>query len=95
MSVRFKWDNTKAVSNLKKHSISFKEAKTVFCDPLARIFDDKEHSIEEKREIIIGHSTNSRLLLVCFTEQINAVRIFSARLATRKEQKDYEENANF
>ncbi len=95
MSVRFKWDNTKAVSNLKKHSISFEEAKTVFCDPLARIFDDEGHSIEEKREIIIGHSTNNRLLLICFAEQIDVVCIFSARLATRKEQKDYGENANF
>jgi uncharacterized DUF497 family protein len=81
--------------NLCKHWVSFDEASTVFDDPQAFIFDDEEHSTEEMREIIIGHSINNRLLLVCFTERTpDVVRVFSARLATKKERKDYEENYN-
>ena len=96
MSLRFEWDKQKALSNIKKHGVSFEEAITVFSNPLAYIFDDEEHSINEKREIIIGHSINNRLLVVCFTGWgKNIIRIFSARLATKKEREDYEENTNF
>jgi uncharacterized DUF497 family protein len=56
MSLQFEWDPKKAKSNIAKHGISFGEAMTVFADPLARIFNDEDHSIDEKREIIIGHS---------------------------------------
>jgi uncharacterized DUF497 family protein len=91
--MRFEWDPKKAKANLKKHRVSFDEATTVFKDPLARIFDDEEHSVHERREIIIGHSILDRLVLVCFTERAQeTVRIFSARLATSKEREDYEEN---
>ena len=69
MSFRFEWDKNKASSNIKKHGVSFDEARTVFNDPLARIFDDEEHSSIERREIIIGHSIVNRLLVVCFTER--------------------------
>jgi hypothetical protein len=89
--VRFEWDEEKAGANRRKHGVSFEEARTVFDDPLAAIFDDEWHSGGEQREIIIGRSRESRLLLVCFTEEPRAVRIFSARPATRQEQKDYEE----
>jgi len=95
MSFRFEWDKNKASSNIKKHGVSFDEARTVFNDPLARIFDDEEHSSIERREIIIGHSIVNRLLVVCFTERKEAIRIFSARLATLRERKDYEENIIF
>jgi uncharacterized DUF497 family protein len=78
--------------NLKKHGVTFEEAATVFGDPLAAIFDDEVHSEEEQREIIIGHSAKNRLLLVCFTERAEAVRIISARRATKQERKDYEES---
>jgi uncharacterized DUF497 family protein len=64
--VKFEWDPKKAASNLSKHGVSFKEALTVFADPLARIFDHEDHSTEEQREIIVGHSVSERLLLVCF-----------------------------
>lgn len=90
--MEFEGDESKAAANLKKHGISFEEAKTVFDNPLALIFDDEAHSVEEQREIIIGHSRKNRLLLVCFTERPNAIRVISARLATRKELEDYEEN---
>jgi uncharacterized DUF497 family protein len=96
MDIQFEWDDDKAASNLKKHGVSFEEAQTVFSNPLACIFDDEAHSIDEPREIIIGHSTNNRLLLVCFTERAHrVVRIFSARLATPKERKNYEDHAIF
>ena len=92
--MEFEWDKVKAAANFKKHKVTFDEASTAFSDPLARIFDDEEHSTEERREIIIGHSIINRLLLVCFTElEENTVRIFSARQVTRKEREDYEENA--
>lgn len=93
--MKFQWDASKAASNLRKHGVNFDEAVTVFKDPLALIFDDEKHSEDEHREIIIGYSTLSRLLLVCFLErQEDIVRIFSARRATTHERKDYEENAN-
>ncbi|MGA9349750.1 MAG: BrnT family toxin [Anaerolineae bacterium] len=97
MDLKFEWDRDKAASNLKKHKVSFEEASTVFDDPFAVIFDDEDHSLEEHREIIIGHSIKRRLLLVFFTEvaENNVVRIFSARKAIRKERKDYEENVYF
>src|SRR5206468_11243753 len=93
MSYRFEWDEKKAASNVSKHGISFDEASTVFDDPLARIFDDELNSADERREIIIGHSINNRLLVVCFSERSNErIRIINARLHTPKERKAYEEN---
>lgn len=92
MSLGFEWDKKKAAANLKKHKVSFDEASTVFDDPMAYLFDDKDHSLDEHREIIIGHSIIRRLLIVCFTERAAGIRIFSARLATKWERKDYEEN---
>ena len=93
MSLVFEWDARKARSNFRKHDISFAEAITVFSNSLARIFLDDEHSAEEPREIIIGHSAAKHLLLVCFTERAkDHIRIISARRATRAEQHDYEEH---
>jgi len=92
MSLRFEWDPKKAEANLAKHDLSFEEAMTVFADPLARIFPDDEHSVDELREIIIGHSASQQLILVNFAGIEDRVRIFSARKATRTERKDYEEN---
>ncbi len=91
--MEFEWDQSKAAVNLKKHDVSFEESKTVFDNPLAVIFDDEAHSLDERREIIIGHSQRNRLLLIAFTERSSGIRIISARLATRKESEDYEQNA--
>jgi uncharacterized protein len=91
--MEFEWDQSKAASNLKKHGVSFEEAKTVFDNSLAVIFDDEAHSVSEQREIIIGHSRQNRLLLIAFTERSGNIRIISARLATRQEREDYEQNA--
>ncbi len=93
MSLEFEWDEDKAASNRKKHRVTFEEAATVFADPLAAIFDDEVHSEEEQREIIVGHSAENRLLLVSFTERAGAIRIISARRATKRERRDYEENS--
>ena len=95
MLFHFEWDPLKATKNLRKHGVSFDEARTVFNDPLARIFDDQEHSADEAREIIIGHSAMQRLLIVSFTERSSAIRVIGARLATKREQHDYEENVLF
>jgi uncharacterized DUF497 family protein len=61
MDNNFEWDRRKATANLRKHGVSFDEALTVFKDPLARIFDDEDHSMREAREIIIGQSVKQRL----------------------------------
>ena len=92
MPQRFEWDSKKASSNATKHGVTFDEASTVFADPLAVIFDDDAHSQDELREIIVGHSSLGRLLLVAFTERDRMmVRIISARKATRREREDHEE----
>lgn len=92
MSLQFEWDEVKAATNVLKHHVTFDEASTVFADPLAVIFDDEVHSLHETRELILGHSMTNRLILVAFTERADVVRIVSARLATRKERRDYEIN---
>ena len=96
MSLQFEWDRKKASANLRKHKVSFDEATTVFDDPLAYIFDAEDHSADEPREIVIGQSLLRRLVVVCFTERFaDVLRIFSARVATKGERNDYEENAGF
>jgi len=92
MGLTFAWELKKAAANLSKQGVSFDEALTVFADPLARVFDDEDHSMDEGREIVLGHSARRRLLVVCFTERRQTVRVFSARRATKREQRDYEEN---
>ena len=96
MSLRFEWDDDKAVSNIEKHGVRFEEAQTVFYNLLAYIFDDEAHSVDEVREIIIGHSILNRLLLVSFTERApSLIRIISARPASKREREDYEESRTF
>jgi len=92
MGLHFEWDDNKARLNYKNHGVTFDEAKTVFVDPVARIFADEAHSINEDREIIIGHSLNNRLLLVCFTERGKFIRVINARKLTKNERNDYEKN---
>ena len=59
MTVEFEWDPTKAAENLTNHGVAFEEALTVFADSLAKIIDDLDHSADERREIIVGHSGSS------------------------------------
>ncbi len=88
------WDDEKARLNLEKHGVSFPEASVVFDDPLADVRLDREHSDEEERLKIIGFSSQSRLLLVVYTERGEDQRLISARRATAHERKQYEYNAN-
>jgi len=89
--MRFEWDENKAAQNLAKHGVSFEEAMTVFGDPLSDTFNDPDHSIDERRFIIIGISERGRILIVAHTDA-EAVRIISAREPTRGEREFYEES---
>ena len=90
--MRFSWDPAKAAVNASKHGVAFDEARAVFADPLTRLFDDEEHSIDERREAAVGYSQRGRLLMVFFTEREASIRIFSAREVTKRERQDYEKN---
>jgi uncharacterized protein len=89
--MEFEWDPDKAARNLEKHSVSFHEAGTVFGDPLAMTYCDPLHSDDEERYLTFGHSSNGRLLVVSHTDRGSKTRIISARLATREERKQYEQ----
>ncbi|MGI8811647.1 MAG: BrnT family toxin [Pyrinomonadaceae bacterium] len=89
--MRFDWDKNKAASNLAKHKVSFEEAATVFDDPLSDTFDDPDHSADERRFLIIGHSEKGKLLFVSHTDDGETTRIISAREPTRGEQELYEQ----
>jgi uncharacterized DUF497 family protein len=94
MSIEFEWDDAKASANDAKHGVSFEEASTVFGDPLAAIFFDETHSDEEDREIIVGHASTGRLLLVSYADREDRVRIISAREATPRERRNHERGSN-
>ena len=90
--IEFQWDPAKARDNLKKHGVSFHEAKSVFFDEYARQFFDYEHSEEEERFIMLGVSHRMRILVVCHCERErgSVIRIVSARKATAKERQHYQ-----
>ncbi len=85
--MRFDWDPAKAASNAKKHKVTFEVAKTVFYDDFAVQFFDEEHSVDEDRFLLLGMSSDARLLLVCHCEREDGdvIRIISARKATKNE----------
>ena len=91
MGLTFEWDENKASRNLTKHGVSFEEACTVFGDPLSRTIADPLHSEDEDRFVILGESHRRRLVVVVFTQRLENIRVISARRATRRERKDYEE----
>jgi uncharacterized DUF497 family protein len=87
----FEWDETKASINLEKHGVSFQEASSVFGDPLARMLPDPTDPSGEDHAIMMGHSDHGRLLLVVFTDRAERIRIIGARMASRRERHEYEE----
>ena len=91
MPYQFEWDPDKAEANLRKHRVSFYEAVTVFSDSLSVLLPDPDHSVGEERYLVLGLSTQGRLLVVSFAERPPRTRIISARLATTRERQDYEE----
>ncbi len=89
--MQFEWDENKALRNEKKHKVSFREALTVFGDPLEMTMNDPAHSEGECRSLSIGRSINGRLLVVSYTERYDDhIRIISAREATKQEEQQYE-----
>jgi len=87
------WDPAKARRNIETHGISFDEASTAFKDTLSVTIHDPLHSYEEDRFVLLGNSHRNRLLVIFHTERRNKIRIISARRATKKERKQYEESS--
>ena len=90
--MRFTWDPKKAEENLETHGVDFREAATVFDDSLSTTFPDVDHSVGERRFLIVGMSAPGRILVVSHTETGDTIRIISARTATRRERRFYEED---
>ncbi len=90
-NIQFEWDSRKAAANLKKHGVSFDQARTVFFDEHAKLIDDPDHSDEEDRFVLLGISSSLKVLLVChcYREEGNVIRIISARKASTQETKQY------
>ena len=89
--MEFEWDIRKAVTNEKRHGVSFQEAATVFDDTMAITYLDTDHSETEHRSITFGMSRDHRLLVVAHTDRGGKMRIITARLMTKHERKIYEE----
>lgn len=88
--MEFEWHLEKFDRNLAKHGVDFRDAATIFGDPLALTFDDPDHSDQEGRFITFGHSQDGRLLIVSHCDRGDKIRIISARPATPKERRFYE-----
>jgi len=91
MPLTFEWDLRKARLNLAKHGVAFEEASTIFGDSLSLTIPDPEHSRGEKRYVTMGRTFNAKLLVVVHTDRGDNIRIISARQASRRERKFYEE----
>ena len=85
----FDWDPKKAATNRRKHGVSFEEAKTVFFDEEAMVYDDPDHSLTEERFLILGLSRRPRALIVVHCHREEGIRLISARPATRNEERTY------
>ena len=91
MPLRFEWDAEKARANRQKHGVSFEEAATAFGDPLSLTVDDPVHSEAEPRFITVGITAPGRVVVIVHADQEDTVRLISARLATGRERRSYEE----
>jgi len=89
--MKFQWDPNKDAANQRKHGVGFREAATVFDDPLSTTFPDYDHSASEQRFLAIGMSARGRVMVVAHAEQGDTIRIISARSVTKRERKFYEE----
>ena len=90
MTIEFDWDQWNLQKNELKHGVSRLEAESVFFDPLYSMFGDKKHSRTEDRYLLIGKSIEGRILIVGFTHRKAAIRIITARPASKKERVIYE-----
>jgi uncharacterized DUF497 family protein len=92
MAFTFEWNARKAAANLRKHGVSFDDARTAFHDRFGRIRADPRHSTGEERFVLLARSGSGRLLAVMFTDRgADRIRLISARQATRHERIAYEE----
>lgn len=96
MRYDFEWDVKKASGNMRKHKISFERATTIFRDPNLLSIPDEEHSKSEERWITMGLDETGSLLVLSHKfesvdQKVSRIRIISARKATKKETKQYEE----
>lgn len=100
MKIQFEWDPDKAEANRRKHGVSFETAMLVFTDPLALSAQDRIED-HEVRWRTIGRAGNQILLIVAHTvredtegeEEIEVIRIISARKAERRERQRYEQGS--
>lgn len=91
METVLRWDPRKARANLKKHGVTFEEAGSVLRDVLSTTVSDPLHSTEEDRFVTVGRSKRGRTLVVVHSDSEESIRIISARHATAKERREYEE----
>ncbi len=91
--LRFEWDPGKAAANLRKHGVSFEEARTVFLDENALLRPDEDHSAGEDRFVLLGLSGRLRTLVVChcYRHENEVIRLISARKANSLERRQYED----
>ena len=90
-AIVFEWDARKAAANIEKHGVSFEDAATVFADPLAITIPDPLHSgPHDDRFVTIGWSAGAKTLVVVHSDHHETIRIISARVATKREQRQYE-----
>jgi uncharacterized DUF497 family protein len=88
--IRFVWNDEKAKQNEQKHGVTFKEASEVFFDPFLKVIDASQNF--EERDGVIGFTERWELLrVICIETQAEAIRIISARNATKQVRKDYED----
>ena len=90
----FSWDPAKAEANVKKHGVTFPEAATAFGDPLSLTVPDPDHSVGEARFVLVGLTSESRLVVVAHAEAEESIHIISARLASKAERRSYEETSS-
>ena len=90
-NLKFEWDIKKDKANVKKHGVSFNEARTAFYDEHAIIYHDPDHSEDEDRFILLGTSYRFNTLVVChcFRQEETIIRVFSARKADKDESEEY------
>jgi uncharacterized DUF497 family protein len=91
MALQFSWDPSKAAANSQKHGVSFEEAATAFGDPLSITVHDPDHSEIETRYVLVGQSFSGRLLVVVHSELKGGIGLISARGATPRERRTYEQ----
>lgn len=87
--MKFRWDQTKAEENRRKHRVRFEEAQTIFFDPLFVSIEDPEHSEGEDRYFALGQATDFQLLAVSYTIRGDEAWIINARHPTRAESRRY------